>query len=101
MSSNNNQLGNGDECAAGSVWRKSSYSLSNGQCVEVAQLADGRIGVRDSKAADGPVLRFEAGVWAAFLADLRAPKQPYSRSLAWLRAICGLAQTDIHELANA
>jgi hypothetical protein len=53
-------------------WRKSSYSMSNGQCLEIAQLAGGRIGVRDSKAAaEGLVLRFEPQTWAAFLADLR------------------------------
>jgi hypothetical protein len=52
-------------------WRKSSYSQSNGHCVEVTRLADGRIGVRDSKTADGPVLPFEPGIWAAFLTELR------------------------------
>jgi hypothetical protein len=30
-------------------WRKSSYSHSNGHCVEVSRLADGSVGVRDSK----------------------------------------------------
>ena len=33
--------------------------MSNGQCVETVRLAGGRIGVRDSKAAEGAVLRFE------------------------------------------
>ena len=66
----------GDEsgCDPGVNWRKSSYSMSNGQCVEVARLADGRIGVRDSKVSDGPVLRFEPAVWAAFLRELRDPE---------------------------
>jgi len=61
---------NTDERPDGS-WRKSSYSMSNGACVETALLAGGRIGVRDSLAAEGSVLRFEPGVWAAFLAELR------------------------------
>ena len=61
---------NADECNPGGGWQKSSYSMSNGQCVETARLAGGRIGVRDSK-AQGSVLRFEPGVWAAFLAELR------------------------------
>lgn len=74
--------GNEDECDLGFSWRKSSYSLSNGQCVEVARLADGRIGVRDSKAANGPVLRFEPGVWADFLRELRTSEWPYSKSLS-------------------
>lgn len=58
---------NGDECNPGPSWKKSSYSLSNGQCVETAQLADGQIGVRDSKAAEkGHTLCFTPAAWAAF-----------------------------------
>ena len=55
----------------GAGWRKSSHSMSNGQCLETARLTDGRIGVRDSRAAKGPVLRFEPEAWGAFLAELR------------------------------
>ena len=32
-----------------SSWRKSSYSAASGDCLEVGYLANGRIGVRDSK----------------------------------------------------
>ena len=54
-------------------WRKSSYSGYNGNCVEVADLAAGRIGVRDSKAGAGsPVLEFARADWAAFLASVKA-----------------------------
>jgi hypothetical protein len=50
------------------TWIKSSRSFANGNCVQVAELPDGRIGVRDSKNPDGPVLRFSPGEWDAFLA---------------------------------
>ncbi len=59
-----------DRCNPGGGWRKSSYSMSNGHCVETAGLAGGRIGVRDSK-AEGTMLRFEPAAWAAFVAELR------------------------------
>ena len=56
------------------VWRKSSYSMSNGQCVEMTRFAGGTgVGVRDSQAvAGGVVLRFGPVAWAAFLSELRA-----------------------------
>jgi hypothetical protein len=48
-------------------WVKSSLSFSNGDCVEVASLPGGGIGVRDSKDPEGPVLRFTPGEWHAFI----------------------------------
>jgi hypothetical protein len=55
------------------TWRKSSYSGYNGDCVEVAVLSPGQVGVRDSKAhGSGPVLRLSSTDWAAFLAVVRA-----------------------------
>jgi hypothetical protein len=50
------------------IWVKSSFSFANGDCVEVASLPDGHIGVRDSKDSAGPVLRFTAAEWRAFVA---------------------------------
>jgi len=51
-------------------WIKSSLSFSNGNCVEVASL-EGGIGVRDSKDPEGPILRFTADEWNAFLGGVR------------------------------
>jgi Domain of unknown function (DUF397) len=56
----------GDPC-----WIKSSLSFANGDCVEAASLPDGRIGVRDSKDASGPILRFTPAEWRAFLGGAR------------------------------
>ncbi|WSI99693.1 DUF397 domain-containing protein [Nocardia sp. NBC_01329] len=51
-------------------WFKSSHS-GNDECVEVAWLDSGRVGVRDSKYSDGPVLRFTSTEWGAFTSALR------------------------------
>ena len=48
-------------------WIKSSFSYCNSNCVEVASLPDGGVGVRDSKDPSGTVLRFTPGEWHAFL----------------------------------
>ena len=55
----------------GGYWRKSSFSMSNGDCVEVAVLADASVGVRDSKATALPHLRFRPSTWTAFLSQIR------------------------------
>lgn len=52
-------------------WFKSSLSFANGNCVEVAALPDGSVGVRNSRDADGAVLRFTPGEWHAFLGGAR------------------------------
>jgi len=52
-------------------WIKSSLSFSNSNCVEVASLPAGEIGVRDSKDSEGPVLRFTSDEWHAFLGGVR------------------------------
>ncbi|WP_282778584.1 MULTISPECIES: DUF397 domain-containing protein [unclassified Nocardia] len=51
---------------SGAAWFKSSHSGSQGDCVEVAWLPEGRVGVRDSKNPTGPALVFTPGAWDAF-----------------------------------
>jgi Domain of unknown function (DUF397) len=55
----------------GTRWVKSSLSFSNSNCVEVANLPQGEIGVRDSKNPNGPVLRFTSDEWRAFVGGVR------------------------------
>ena len=52
-------------------WVRSSFSFANGNCVEVAVLPGGWIGIRDSRDPGGPVLRFTQAEWAAFLGGAR------------------------------
>lgn len=56
---------------AGVRWFKSSHSDTGGQCVEVAHLDGGMVGVRDSKNPTGPALVFTPGEWDAFLEGAR------------------------------
>ena len=57
--------------SSGSYWIKSSLSYANGNCVEVASLPDGGIGVRNSRDSGGPVLRFTSEEWHAFIGGVR------------------------------
>jgi hypothetical protein len=56
---------------SGSDWVKSSLSFSNGNCVEVASLLHGEIGVRNSRDSEGAILRFTSDEWHAFLGGVR------------------------------
>jgi hypothetical protein len=54
------------------VWRKSSFSNFNGNCVEIGLLMPDRVGVRDTKDnGNGPVLIFTAAEWDAFIAGAK------------------------------
>ncbi|MGW4324302.1 DUF397 domain-containing protein [Nocardia sp. NPDC004573] len=57
---------------SGAKWFKSSRSESGSQCVEVAWLGGGMIGVRDSKNPTGPALVFAPGEWDAFTTGVQA-----------------------------
>ena len=49
------------------VWRKSSFSSDDANCVEVAWLGEPVTAVRDSKNPYGPTLSFPNKDWRAFL----------------------------------
>lgn len=52
-------------------WGKSSLSMHNGSCVEVAGLDGDVIWLRDSKHPDGRVMRFPPAEWDAFVSGAR------------------------------
>jgi hypothetical protein len=60
--------------SAGPRWKKSSWSAENGYCVEVAELPEGKVGVRDSKAHTSgcPALTFTRADWSNFVIGVKA-----------------------------
>lgn len=56
----------------GAVWRKSHYSNPSGNCVEVAELPDGGIAIRNSRYPAGPALIYTRTEVAAFLRGAKA-----------------------------
>ncbi|TLF74868.1 DUF397 domain-containing protein [Nocardia cyriacigeorgica] len=56
----------------GAHWFKSSYSAGGTECVEIAHLNHGHVGVRDSKNPTGPALVFAPTAWDRFTSALRS-----------------------------
>jgi hypothetical protein len=54
----------------GALWRTSSYSGTNGNCVEVGDTLRAVL-VRDTRDRAGVVLSVPPGAWASFTASLR------------------------------
>lgn len=52
-------------------WRKSSRSYSEGNCAEVANLPAGAVAVRDTQDRGGPVLTFSAASWRTFTTKVK------------------------------
>ncbi|WP_371579307.1 DUF397 domain-containing protein [Streptomyces sp. NBC_01314] len=52
---------------AAGPYRKSSYSIQEGNCVEVAVTTTGARAIRDSKNPHGPLLHLTPDGWRAFL----------------------------------
>lgn len=55
----------------GVQWVKSARSNPSGNCVEVAQLPDGRVAMRNSRHPGGPALIYTRAEMAAFVAGAR------------------------------
>jgi len=53
------------------AWRKSSFSGSGNNCVEVG-FGRAFVAMRDSKKPDAAGLRFRATEWSAFVSGIRA-----------------------------
>ena len=62
---------------SGALWRKSSYSNGQANCVEVAAVDGGQtlVAVRDSKAPDAPSLTFTARAWRQFTDSAEATQK--------------------------
>ena len=52
-------------------WRKSSYSNTGANCVEVARTHSGKVTVRDSKDPDGRPLSFSPDEWQTFITKIQ------------------------------
>jgi hypothetical protein len=56
-------------------WRKSTRSIGNGECIEVADVSND-VAVRDSMNPEVANLRFSGEAWTAFLDGVKAGIDP-------------------------
>lgn len=52
-------------------WRKSSYSNSQANCIEVARTRSGKVAVRDSRNLGNGALSFGPDEWQTFVLSLQ------------------------------
>jgi len=59
------------------IWRKSTYSLANGNCVEVGT-GQALVAVRDSRDPDGPTIKVSPRAWIEFAEHVKrvTPRHP-------------------------
>ena len=64
--------GSGEPTLTGSGWRKSTVSNPSGNCVELAELTDGSVAVRNSRFPHGARLVYTRAEIAAFVRGVQA-----------------------------
>jgi hypothetical protein len=62
----------GGSAAPATAWRKSTKSIGNGACVEIAELSPEVTAIRDSKDKSGPQLHLPQASFRAFVSDVKA-----------------------------
>ena len=60
-----------DHDDAATRWRKSSYSNSGANCVEVARTRSGKIAIRDSRNPGDRALSFSPDEWQTFVTKVQ------------------------------
>lgn len=65
------------ERPADGAWRKSTYSNPSGNCVEVAEAADGSVAVRNSRDPHGSVIFYTRPEIDAFIRGAKAGEFDY------------------------